>query len=60
MITDRATIVAKVVQVAIATTPSIAVARKTLATWSGHPADRQLKPDALAMLDQLEAEAKQP
>jgi hypothetical protein len=46
--------VARLVSVVIAECPSIAVARRTLTNWAGHPADPAMKTDALAMLDQLE------
>lgn len=56
---DRAAAVARVVRVAIATTPSLATARRTIGQWAGHPADPAMKADALAMLDRIEAEAKE-
>jgi hypothetical protein len=57
---DRAAAVARVVQVAIATTPTLATARRTLQQWAGHPADPAMKADALAMLDRIETQARQP
>jgi hypothetical protein len=56
---DRAAAVARVVQVAIAATPTLATARRTLRQWAGHPADPAMRDDAIAMLDRIEAEARQ-
>jgi hypothetical protein len=56
---DRAATVARLVQTAIASTPSLAAARKALESWAGHPADSEIKADALAMLGELEREARQ-
>jgi hypothetical protein len=59
MTPDRQATVARIVRVAIATTPSIAAARRTLRQWPGHPSDPALRDDALGMLDRIEREARQ-
>jgi hypothetical protein len=57
MTPERQAAITRIVQVALAECPSIAVAKRTLTDWPGHPADPQIKTDALAMLDKLEQEA---
>lgn len=52
----RTEIIALVVRVALATTPSPAAARRTLAGWPGHHADPAMRQDALDLLDSLTRE----
>jgi hypothetical protein len=59
VIPARTAAVTRVVQVALAITPSIAVARRTIEQWAGHPADAALREDALELLGRIEAEARQ-
>lgn len=59
MTPDRAATVARVVQVAIAATRTTQAARRALHQWAGHPADPNMKDDAIELLDRVEREARQ-
>lgn len=54
---DRDSVIANVVRIAISTSPSPAVARKTIEDWPGHPKDPDMRADALALLDQIKETA---
>lgn len=54
---DRSAAVGRLVQVALAITPSAAMARRVLEDWHGHPADPGMRADAIDLLDRLEREA---
>lgn len=55
---SRDQIISNLIRIALDTSPSIAVARKTLESWPGHPKDPRMRADAIAMLDRITTERK--
>ena len=52
---NRDDVIAQLVDTAVASAPTIATARRTLRDWAGHPADPEMKADALAELERRAA-----
>lgn len=54
----RDQVIRGVVETMLAASPSLAVARKAIEAWPGHPKDLAMRTDVLALLDRLASEGR--